>query len=80
MNNRAFLVPKINFSVRCYILFLINIIIERIGGGDFMKPNPVEPEEMDYRNDLDIQASLQMIWEGAPVSTLDIEKEDVDTP
>ncbi|WP_277585973.1 hypothetical protein [Psychrobacillus antarcticus] len=38
--------------------------------------NPVEPEEMAYRNDLDIQASLQMIWEGAPLSPMDMEKEE----
>lgn len=43
-----------------------------------IKPNPVEPEEMAYRNDLDIQASLHMVWEGAPVSPIDMEKEDSD--
>ncbi|MCK1995927.1 hypothetical protein MPH47_01585 [Psychrobacillus psychrodurans] len=43
-----------------------------------INPNPVEQEEMDYRNDLDIQASLHMIWEGAPVSPLDTEKEALD--
>lgn len=45
-----------------------------------MNPNPVEPEEMAYRNDLDIQAVLQMISEGAPVSARDIEKEEFETP
>lgn len=35
---------------------------------------------MAYRNDLDIQASLQMIWEGAPISTVEIEKEEYETP
>lgn len=45
-----------------------------------IKPNsnPVEPEEMAYRNDPDIQASLHMIWEGAPISPIDIEKEEFD--
>lgn len=43
-----------------------------------INPNPVEPEEMAYRNDLDIQASLHMIWEGAPVSPMDMEKEEFD--
>lgn len=41
-----------------------------------IKPNPVEPEEMAYRNDPDIQASLHMISEGAPVSPVDMEKEE----
>ena len=45
-----------------------------------MIPNPVEPEEMAYRNDLDIQAALKMISEGAPVSAMDIEKEELETP
>ena len=35
---------------------------------------------MAYRHDVDIQASLQMIWEGAPISSMDFEKEGLDTP
>lgn len=42
-----------------------------------MNPNPVEPEELAYRNDLDIDASLHMIWEGAPVMPENIENEEL---
>ena len=41
-----------------------------------MYSNPIDPEEMAMRKDLDVIASLNMIGEGGPVYNLEEDKED----
>ena len=41
-----------------------------------MYSNPIDPEEMAMRKNLDVIASLNMIGEGGPVHNLEEEKEE----
>ncbi|MFJ7970371.1 hypothetical protein [Psychrobacillus sp. NPDC096389] len=41
-----------------------------------MYSNPIDPEELAMRKDLDVIASLNMIGEGGPVYNLEEEKEN----
>lgn len=41
-----------------------------------MYSNPIDPEELAMRKDLDVIASLNMIGEGGPVHNLEEEREN----
>ena len=55
---------------------LFEYIIKKVRRLFLIKRNPVDPEEMKRRMDLDEIAALNMIGEGGPVYSLDEESEN----